>query len=236
VNKHGNQRFGAAWRQRDVILTYLYLIPFVLRGCWHRLFLGSASGKVLIGRGVRLAYANNLHAGRDLIIEDGAEVNCLSTGGIRLGNRVTIGKYAVIRPSNLYGGAMGAGLVMGDHSNIGPYSYIGCSGPIRIGNNVMVSPRVSMYAENHIIAGIDTPMKEQGVSQKGITIGDDCWIAANSVILDGVTIGQGAVVAAGAVVSRDVPPYAVVGGVPAKIIKMRQPEKAADIKALNANL
>jgi acetyltransferase-like isoleucine patch superfamily enzyme len=110
---------------------------------------------------------------------------------------------------------------MGDHSNIGPYSYIGCSGPIRIGNNVMISPRVSLYAENHVIAGIDIPMKEQGVTQKGIVIEDDCWIAANSIILDGVTVGRGSVVAAGAVVSKNVPPYSVVAGVPARIIKSR---------------
>jgi acetyltransferase-like isoleucine patch superfamily enzyme len=111
---------------------------------------------------------------------------------------------------------------MGDHSNIGPFAYVGCSGLIRIGNNVMISPRVSLYAENHVIAGINIPMKEQGVIQKGIVIEDDCWIAANSIILDGVTVGRGSVVAAGAVVTRDVPPYSVVAGVPATIIKSRK--------------
>lgn len=215
------QRFGTNWQQSDVIRTYLYLIPFMLRGMWKRIFMGSTAGKVLIGKGVRLAYSSRLTAGKDLVIEDGAEVNCLATGGIQLGNRVTIGKYAIIRPSNIYGGAIGAGLVMGDHSNIGPYSYIGCSGPIRIGSNVMISPRVSLYAENHVFAVTDIPMKEQGVSQKGIVIEDDCWIAANSIILDGVTIGRGSVVAAGAVVSKDVPPYSIVAGVPARIIKSR---------------
>jgi acetyltransferase-like isoleucine patch superfamily enzyme len=148
-------------------------------------------------------------------------VNCLAKDGIKLGNRVTIGKYATIRPANLYGGDVGAGLVVGDHSNIGPYSYIGCSGLIQIGNNVMISPRVSIYAENHVIAGVDIPMKEQGVTQKGVVIEDDCWIAANSVILDGVRIGRGSVVAAGAVVSRDVPPFSIVAGVPARVIKNR---------------
>jgi acetyltransferase-like isoleucine patch superfamily enzyme len=215
------ERFGTDWRQSDVLRTYIYLIPFILRGMWKRIFMGRIAGNVFIGKGVRIAYSSRLHAGRDLIIEDGAEVNCLAKGGIQLGHRVTIGKYAIIRPSNLYGGAIGAGLEMGDHSNIGPYSYIGCSGPIRIGNNVMISPRVSLYAENHVIAGIDIPMKEQGVTQKGIVIEDDCWIAANSIILDGVTVGRGSVVAAGAVVSKNVPPYSVVAGVPARIIKSR---------------
>jgi acetyltransferase-like isoleucine patch superfamily enzyme len=216
------ERFGTGWLQTDVLRTYLYLLPFVIRGIWRKIFMGSTTGNVFIGKGVRLAYSSRLRAGRDLIIEDGAEVNCLATEGIQLGNRVTIGKYAVIRPSNLYGGAIGAGLIMGDHSNIGPFAYVGCSGLIRIGNNVMISPRVSLYAENHVIAGIDIPMKEQGVTQKGIVIEDDCWIAANSIILDGVTVGRGSVVAAGAVVTRDVPPYSVVAGVPATIIKSRK--------------
>ena len=215
------ERFGKDWPKGDVLLTYLYLLPFILRGLWLRLFMGHTAGKVLVGRGVRLAYGSRLHAGRDLIIEDGAEVNCLAKDGIKLGNRVTIGKYATIRPANLYGGAIGAGLVVGDHSNIGPYSYIGCSGLIQIGSNVMISPRVSIYAENHVIAGVDIPMKEQGVTQKGVVIEDDCWIAANSVILDGVRIGRGSVVAAGAVVSRDVPPFSIVAGVPARVIKNR---------------
>jgi acetyltransferase-like isoleucine patch superfamily enzyme len=221
VSTTTKERFGTGWRKGDVFLTYFYLLPFILRGLWLRLFMGHSAGKVLIGRGVRLAYSSRLHAGRDLIIEDGAEVNCLARDSIKLGNRVTIGKYATIRPANLYGGAIGAGLVVGDHSNIGPYAYIGCSGPIQIGSNVMISPRVSIYAENHVIAGVDIPMKEQGVTQKGVVIEDDCWIAANSVILDGVRIGRGSVVAAGAVVSRDVPPYTVVAGVPAKVIKNR---------------
>jgi acetyltransferase-like isoleucine patch superfamily enzyme len=72
-----------------------------------------------------------------------------------------------------------------------------------------------------VIAGVDIPMKEQGVTQKGVVIEDDCWIAANSVILDGVRIGRGSVVAAGAVVSRDVPPFSIVAGVPARVIKNR---------------
>lgn len=220
------QRFGEGWQKWDEFLTYFYLIPFFLRGLFRQFFMRGVAGMVFIGKGVRIYYASRLYAGSNLVIEDGAEINCLATAGIRLGNRVTIGKYAIIRPSNIYGGAIGAGLIMGDHSNIGPYSYIGCSGLIKIGNNVMISPRVSIYAENHVIAGVDIPMKEQGVTQKGVVIEDDCWIAANSVILDGVTIGKGSVVAAGAVVSRDVPPFSVVAGVPARVIKTREHKTA----------
>ena len=176
---------------------------------------------MLIGKGVSIRYAKYLEAGTDLIIEDYAEVNCLSSKKIILGNRVSIGKFAIIRPSNSYGGEIGEGLKIGSNSNIGPYSYIGCSGYIEIGDNVMISPRVSIYAENHVFNSTAIPMKQQGVNKQFVIIGDDCWIAANSIILAGVTIGKGSVVAAGSVVTKDVPPYSVVAGVPAEIIKSR---------------
>lgn len=175
----------------------------------------------MIGKGVSIRYAKYLEAGNDLIVEDYAEINCLSRQKIICGNRVSIGKFAIIRPSNSYGGEIGEGLRIGNNSNIGPYSYIGCSGYIEIGDNVMISPRVSIYAENHVFDSIDITMKEQGVKKQFVKIEDDCWIAANSIILAGVTIGKGSVVAAGSVVTSDIPPFSVVAGVPAKIIKQR---------------
>lgn len=215
------KRFQEGWSTHNIWLTYYYMSFFLIRGLWRRLFIGSSSGHFLVGRNVAIRYPNALKAGRDAIIEDGAEINCLSKDGIQLGNRVTIGKYAIIRPSNMYGGEIGDGLIMGDHSNIGPYSYIGCSGKIIIGNNVMMGPRVSIFAENHVFDNPEIPMQEQGVKKDKVVIEDDCWIAANSVILAGVTIGKGSVVAAGSVVNKDVPAYSVVAGIPAKVIKKR---------------
>jgi len=211
-------------RPADRWITLGRLIPFVIRGCWEKLFLGASAGWVLVGKQASVRYANYLEAGKDLIIEDYAEINARSSRKIILGNRVTIGKYAIIRPGNLYGGEMGEGLKVGDHSNIGPYSYIGCSGHIEIGNHVMISPRVSIYAENHVFDEVTKTIKSQGVARKNVIIEDDCWIAANSIILAGVTIGKGSVVAAGSVVTTDVPPYSVVGGVPARLIKKRLPD------------
>jgi len=195
---------------------------FFLRGCYHRMFFGQSSGLVLVGKGASIRYAKYLQAGKDLIVEDYAEVNCLAEKKMILGDRVTIGKYAIIRPSNIYGGEIGVGLKIGNNSNIGPYAYIGCSGSIEIGDNVMISPRVSIYAENHVFDRTDMLMKEQGVVRQFVKIEDDCWIAANSIILAGVTIGKGSVIAAGSVVTKDVPPYSIAAGVPAKVIGSRR--------------
>ena len=217
-----NNRFQTGWSNQNKMITYYYLFFFFIRGLFVRLRIKSAKGLLLVGKKVRIFYPNNLEVGYNTIIEDGAEINCLSQQGIKLGNRVTIGKYAIIRPSNIYGGPIGEGLTMGDNSNIGPYNYIGCSGKITIGNNVMLAPRVSIYAENHVFDHPEILIRDQGVEKKEVIIEDDCWIAANSILLAGVTIGKGSVVAAGSVVTENVPPYSVVAGVPAKWIKSRK--------------
>ena len=214
-------RFPAEWNNYDILTTLYRLSFFYLRGMIQRLYFKRSSGWVLVGKGASIRYARHLSVGRDFIVEDYAEVNCMTYRGIIAGDRVTIGKHAIIRPTNIYGSAIGEGLKIGNNSSIGPYSYIGCSGFIEIGDNVMMSPRVSIYAENHLFDNPDLSIKDQGVKREFVKIEDDCWIAANTVILAGVTIGRGSVIAAGSVVTKDVPPYSMVGGVPAKVIKSR---------------
>jgi acetyltransferase-like isoleucine patch superfamily enzyme len=216
-----SNRFGEGWSMQDKGLTFYYLAFFFLRGLMYRLCIGSVKGNLFIGKNVAIRYPKNLHLGTQVIIEDGAEINCLASNGMQLGDRVSIGKYAIIRPSNIYGGPIGEGLVMGNNSNIGPYNYIGCSGKITIGNNVMLAPRVSIYAENHVFDNPNITIKAQGVAKSAVVIEDDCWIAANVVILAGVTIGKGSVIAAGSVVNDDIPAFSVVAGVPARVIKSR---------------
>ena len=216
-----SERFGEGWSFTNKALTYYYTAFFFLRGLWYRIWMGSVKGWLLVGNNVRIRYPKYLHVGKQVIIEDGVELNCLATNGIQLGDRVSIGKYAIIRPANIYGGSIGEGLVLGNHSNIGPYNYIGCSGKITIGNHVMLAPRVSIYAENHLFDHTHITIKEQGVKRMDVTIEDDCWIASNVVILAGVTIGKGSVVAAGSVVNENIPPYSVAAGVPARVIKSR---------------
>lgn len=212
----------AGWKTIDVFTTLITITAYLIRGGYQRLYFNGASGLVMIGKGVTLRYSNHLLAGKDLIIEEYAEVNCLSTRNITLGDRVTIGRNAIIRPSNSYGGPIGEGLRIGNNSNIGAYNYVGCSGYIDIGNDVMLGPRVGLYAENHNFADTNIPIKDQGVTKKFIKIEDDCWIGANAIIVAGVTIGRGSVVAAGSVVTKDVPPYSVVAGSPSRIIKKRK--------------
>lgn len=217
-----SDRFGPGWDRASVFWVLIRMVACWCRGYWLKWQMKSVQGMVLIGKGVTIRQAGYLSVGRNFVAQDHCEINCLSAKGIVFGDKVTVGSYAIIRPTNLYGGEPGLGLKVGDNSSIGPYAYIGCSGYIEIGNNVMMSPRVSIYSENHVFEDVTQPMIKQGVRRSFVKIEDDCWIASNAVILAGVTIGKGSVVAAGSIVTKDVPPYSVVGGNPAKIIKTRK--------------
>ncbi|WP_200974985.1 DapH/DapD/GlmU-related protein [Echinicola sp. 20G] len=216
-----NDRFNEDWDSLSTLGVLLRMTVWFVRGSFRRMWFRSSKGMLLIGKRVTIRQARYLSVGKNFIAQDNCEINCLSQKGIIFGDKVTVGNYAIIRPTNLYGGEPGIGLKVGNNSSIGHYAYIGCSGYIEIGDNVMMSPRVSIYSENHNFDDTESPMMEQGVTRSFAKIEDDCWIASNSIILAGVTVGKGSVVAAGSVVTKDIPPYSIVGGNPAKVIKSR---------------
>lgn len=112
-------------------------------------------------------------------------------------------------------------IVMGKNSFCGCYCIFGINGGLAVGDNVMIADCVTIRDTNHNFSKRDVPMIHQGVTVKPIAIEDDVWIGHGAMILQGVSIGQGAVIAAGAVVSKDVPEFAIVGGVPARVIRYR---------------
>lgn len=181
-----------------------------VRGIFKRLFLKEAHGILLVGKGVQISHGKHIRCGKNVKFEDYSEINGLCSEGLNFGDYVTISRGVMIRPSSYYGGDYGIGLSMGEHSSIGPYGYIGCSGRITIGKNVMFGPKCSLFAENHVFSDTQSSIKSQGVQQKGITIEDDCWIGSNVTILDGVTIGKGSVIGAGTLVTKDVSAGSVV--------------------------
>lgn len=131
------------------------------------------------------------------------------------------GENVTVEHGAFFGG--GREIEIGNNSAIGLNARI--SGPLTIGDDVMMGPNVSIYTQNHETENIHKPMRLQTAPKQKVTIGNDCWIGANAILLPGVTVGNGVIIGAGAVVTKDVPDYAVVGGVPAKIIKIREERK-----------
>jgi len=137
----------------------------------------------------------------------GKNTNIHPTAMIREGEFVTIGDNCLINHNAL----IQAGKTV--------------NGSITIGNYVHTGANVMMIAFNHGFYTKNIPTKDQDYVEASIVIGDDVWIGGGAIILSGVTIGKGAIIAAGAVVNRDVPEYAIAGGVPAKILKYRTDDK-----------
>ncbi|MNK75677.1 2,3,4,5-tetrahydropyridine-2,6-dicarboxylate N-acetyltransferase [compost metagenome] len=101
-------------------------------------------------------------------------------------------------------------------------SFSGSSAGITIGKKVMIAPNCVIVAFDHGFSDIEVPMIDQPYVDAPVTIEDDVWIAANSTIKKGVRLGQGSIVGANSLVTKDVEPYAIVGGVPAMVIRSRK--------------
>jgi len=114
------------------------------------------------------------------------------------------------------------GLVVGNNVSISSYVVITTAGTVFIGNNVLIGYGTQILSANHHIPENRGIIFGSGHDCKPVVIEDEAWIGANVTILPGVRVGKGAVVAAGAVVTKDVAPFAIVGGIPATLIKVRQ--------------
>lgn len=138
------------------------------------------------------------------------------SSSIRNYNSTTISKRAIVNRNVTI---WCSDFFLGDNSQLNPNVTV--YGKVVIGKNVLVAPGVVIAGGNHRFEQVDLPIILQGGVAEGVIIGDDVWIGANSVITDGVSIGAGVVVAAGAVVTKDVLPFTIVGGVPARSIGCR---------------
>ncbi len=127
-----------------------------------------------------------------------------------------IGDYSTVEDFATINNGVGA-VNIGNNSRIGIGNVI--IGPVTIGNNVILAQNIVMSGLNHNYTNIDIPIYLQGETVATIKIEDDCWIGANAVITAGVTIGKHSVVAGGAVVTKDIPPYCVAVGNPARVVK-----------------
>lgn len=158
----------------------------------------------------------------DLLKKAWHKLICLPVVRMQLGTHgigVHIGKGVRGTWKNIY---------VGNYVSIGANSLLlSTRAKVYIGDYVMFGPNVSVITGNHRIDVIGKRMYEvkdpdkRDIDDQDVIFSGDNWVGANAIILKGVTVGEGAVIAAGAIVNKNVPPYSVVGGIPAKVIKMR---------------
>ena len=183
-----------------------------LRGSLAAFLYKLKGGKNLrLGRAVTIRPRGKLSCGSNVRISDYTEV----LGKVSLGDKVHLHRNVLVRSFKGF-------IDIGPGTTINPFCVIYGDGGVTIGREVSIATKTTIVAANHNFSDVSTPIKSQGSTSKGIVIGDDVWLGANVVVLDGVDIGKGAIVAAGAVVSKNVEPYSIVGGVPAKVIGSRK--------------
>jgi acetyltransferase-like isoleucine patch superfamily enzyme len=143
--------------------------------------------------------------------------------------KISIGAGSTVAPGAVIQGSVS----IGENSTVQCYSVLAGygtgahpEGGLVIGNYVRIAPHVMIIGANHRFDDPDIPICKQGLKMAPVIIEDNVWIGGRVNIICGITVGTGAVIAAGSVVTKDVPPFCVVAGVPAKVIKWRrQPEQ-----------
>lgn len=135
-----------------------------------------------------------------------------------------IGKNTIILKG--FGMTNPSQIKIGNNTQINFYVFMDAGGGIEIGNDVMVASYVYFASADHSYDRLDIPMIQQKTNCAKIIVEDDVWIGAHAIITKGVKIGKGSIVGAGSVVTKDVKPYSIVAGVPAKLIKNRTENKA----------
>jgi acetyltransferase-like isoleucine patch superfamily enzyme len=160
---------------------------------------------------VRLfVYPFFIKRGKGSIIKRKARLDLIPSKKFSIGYRTIIEDYTIIN------NGMGD-IIIGDRCAV--TSRVKLVGPVTLGNLVTIGSGAQITGLTHNFEDVTRPIKEQGVSANLTVVEDDVWIGGNSVIIQGLRIGTHSIIASGSVVTRDVPPYSVVAGNPAKVIK-----------------
>jgi acetyltransferase-like isoleucine patch superfamily enzyme len=184
---------------------------------WPRLFAGSGR-KVVWGRNVVVRHPGRMSIGESVQVDDDCffDAKGCAPGEFRIGDRVLISRGCIVS-------GKGGSLHIGPRVNVGAHSQIWSIGGLSIGADTLIAGQCYIGGGGYDPDGpTDVPLSEQRVIPDAMQIGADCWLGARVVVLPGVTLGQGCVIGAGSVVTRDIPPYSIAAGVPARVIRRRR--------------
>lgn len=209
------------WRSWSEAVIFVFLewvpTPFgnVVRRLAYRTVFAQLGKSACIRPGVEFVGVSRMKFGDMASIHRGVRIRSLNPNStVSIANRVSLDRGVDIKSNRGH-------IEIGNRSYIGPYTCLS-GGDIKIGDNCLIASHSGIYASNHNFKDPDRNIIDQGSSFKGIVIEDDCWLGSGVRVLDGVTIAKGSVIGSGAVVNKDIPPYSVAVGVPAKVISDRK--------------
>lgn len=199
-------------------------LGLVLRRASYRSLFAAFGPGTTIGKSVTLRCPRHIELGANNFIDDYAVLDAKGAeSGIRLGASVLVGRNSVLSCS-------AARIEIGEDVSIGPNCYIRAGMcDVAIGSSVTIGAQAAIVSGSPGYDRVDIPIKSQVGDLKGIKIGSDVWIGVGAKIIDGVNIGDGAIAGAGAVITRDVPAYSKVAGVPARVLGSRDVPGKSDL-------
>ena len=217
VERANGKRSLPLFLWQGAVLTLMYRLPTIgatiLRGFVYRSVLGGVGASCLIEEDVRFHVPQRISLSRRVFISQYCYLDG-QTSFIHLGNDVHLARSCTLRAGEL-------GITLHDGVGLNTRSYLDGNGGVEIGPNTLLSPGVQIISGNHVFDDATVPIKYQGTAYGRVTIGEDCWLGTNVIVLPGVTVGRGAVIGAGAVVTKDLPDLAIALGVPAKVVGQR---------------
>lgn len=224
----GEKGYGYLLRY-ELLQLFMSNIPgslgIFLRQYLYRFLFQALAKKVVIGRNVCLRQPAKIRIGAGSVVDDYARLTVAgsSEAAIVMGSNVLLGPFSVCSSRD-------ATIDIGDHTSIGSHCRIASmGGRLQIGQHVLIGAYSYIGGGNHSMQDVSVPMSRQSFNSKGgVDIGDDVWIGGHVVVLDGTRIGTGAVVGACSLVTKDIPPYAIAFGVPARVQGSRAGHLAAD--------
>ena len=205
---------------------------YILRQCWKygwmmirgKIFSlrhGNIAKNIFIGKKVKVIEKGRLAIGEKSKLQAGVYIDALSREGVVIGDHVVVGRNTRIECT---GGlqSVGKGIKIGNRTTFGNDCMFGAAGGIEIGDDVVAGQFIRFHSENHNYNDMTKLIRTQGVTHKGIKVGNNCWIGAGVVFLDGAELGDGCVVGANAVVTKKFSNNVVIAGIPAKVIAERK--------------
>jgi len=220
----GSRSLGRLLLHEMVVLSTSWVpgaLGLVLRRLAYPWLLGSVGRNVTFGQGVVLRHPHKVHLGDDVVVDDLVVLDAKGTSnrGIRAGNGVFLGRGTILSCKD-------GDITLGDHVNIGFHSEIFSGSEVSVGAYGLFAAYTYLVGGGHEFERAGVPVVEQERRSAGITLGENVWLGAGAKVMDGVTIGHHVVVGAGAVVTDDLPAGAVAVGVPARVVRTREPAPA----------
>lgn len=211
------------WRLFKYEMVSLFCLPmpgmigYALRQLTLPALLRHQGKGAVWSRNVTLRHPHKISIGKRCVIEEYCSISAQGDdqSGITLADEVLLGRGTVL-------GTRNGTIEIGEYSNIGANCRLGTTSRIRFGKHVLLAANCYIGGAQHRFDRLDVPIMRQGYESKGgVVIEDDCWLGAGVIVRDGVTIGTGSVIGAAAVVTRDVPPYSIAMGIPARVVGSR---------------